>query len=222
MGFLRKPYGKLKMATLPTDLERPERRISAPLTAVRAIARRMGDSGGFVLTVATLCAAMSLAGIAKTVPTAIACAIVVSFVTAGGVARLLNRRGEAEVVRLSAPAAQTNEERRLRQRFGLRADSDARTVRADFAAKMKAWHSDQGTGGVDMDDVKTARNRLFHLVSARENAVPPSEIVAAWRAASGPLGSLWGALLPSDRLLAASIEGEAPLLGRSRHSFENG
>jgi hypothetical protein len=174
------------------------------LAILRAAARRMGEGGGFVLLALLMGGAIVLVGSHQSLLSMLVGVSIVTACSLAVLARAQDAQGQKAMKRLMAPAAQTNEELQLRRRFGLRDDSDADTVRKDFAVRMKAWHSDAGTGGVDMDEVKTARNRLFHLVSARGSAATGAELIAEWSKAAGPLGRAWGALLPSDRLLAAS------------------
>lgn len=164
----------------------------------------MGEGGGFVLLALLMGAAIVLVGTHTSIPSiALGVAVIIACCTSV-FARSLDAQGQKAMKRLMTPAAQTNEELMLRRRFGLRDDSDADTVRRDFAAYMKASHSAGSFGGVDMDDVKQARNRLFHLVSSRGSAATGEELIAEWSKAAGPLGRAWGNLLPSDRLIAAS------------------
>jgi len=176
------------------------------LAILRAFARRMGEGGGFVLLALLMGTAIVLVGSHPSVLSILVGATIVAACILSVLARAHDTQGQEAMKRLMAPAAQTNEELLLRRRFGLRDDSDAETVRKDFAAYMKASHSAGAFGGVDMDDVKQARNRLFHLVSSRGSAATGAELIAEWGEAAGPLGRAWGALLPSDRLLAASVQ----------------
>lgn len=174
------------------------------LSMLRMAARRMGEGGGFVLLAVLLGASIVIIGTSRSMASVLITAIIIAVCCLAVFARAMDAQGQKAMARLMRPAAQTNEELQLRRRFGLRDDSDAETVRKDFAARMKAWHSDSGTGGVDMDEVKNARNRLFHLVSSRGSAATGEELIDTWAASAGRLGRAWGALLPSDRLLSIS------------------
>lgn len=185
------------------------------LSALRVAARTMGEGGGFVLLTLLMGTAIVLVGSRTGIPAMLLGIAIIAACTLAVFARAQDAQGQKTIARLLAPAGQTNEELQLRHRFGLRDDSDAETVRKDFAVRMKAWHSDSGTGGVDMDEVKQARNRLFHLVSARGSAVTGAELIVEWSKAAGPLGRVWGALLPSDSLLAASRQAGIDLARRT-------
>jgi hypothetical protein len=186
-------------------------RVPLLLSLLRMAARRMGEGGGFVLLAVLLGASIVMIGTSRNMPSVLVAAIIIAACCLAVFARAMDAQGQKAMARLMTPAAQTNEELQLRRRFGLRDDSDAETVRKDFAARMKAWHSDSGTGGVDMDEVKNARNRLFHLVSSRGSAATGEELIGTWAASAGRLGRAWGALLPSDRLLSISTRSDIDL-----------
>lgn len=193
-----------------------------PLTMLRGVAERFGEAGAFALLAALVGSAVVLFGSTSGLAGPVLAATLLAASGLGAFARAMDARGQEAMRRLERPAAQTNEELELRRRFGLRDDSDAETVRKDFAARMKAWHSDAGTGGVDMDEVKTARNRLFHLVSSRGSAASGRELVSEWGRVAGLLGRAWGRVLPSDRLARAMLDAQKQDQGAAKARRSDG
>jgi len=169
------------------------------LHPLRRAAAALGETGAFVIMILSVPTGTTMISPTHHPLTnaigilLIACTVAAVFMRSaehrgGKAVRAVRKRGKASVEQLEAAML-----------LGVSVGSNAATVRAAAVAAMKSGHSDTGTGGVDMDAIKTARETLMACTDDLD-APGATRLLAVWRREAGIGGQLWGWLFPDGQL----------------------
>jgi len=200
-----------------------------PLSLLRRFASKMGEVGGLLIVIILLPLSIQLMDPEQSPalnipPILIALSILLAVYARkkdGDGHRAMKRQRKS--IQKSAARNFTNEMREANARYlkilGLTSQADESEIRSAARRLLRNNHPDTARGSIkhhDLDDIVKARDVLIEMNSLHgripTGIATAEQQLAVWRDAAGPLGMMWGAMLPSTFLSSYAEETGESLL----------